>query len=77
MDMSRTELNMDELEQVNGGWDLRKTIGGAVLGGGTGFFIGAAVAVGLSGPVGWCLAGGTLAGAAILGAVHGSEVLSK
>ena len=38
MNNNMTELNMDEMELVNGGidFDLRKAIGGAVPGGGVG-----------------------------------------
>lgn len=77
MDTNKIELSMDDMELVNGGldWDLKKTIGGSILGGGVGLVAGACVAVALSGPVGWCLAGGTLAGAAVVGAVRGSGLL--
>ena len=75
MDTNKVELSMDELEMVNGGeWSLRRFIGGAVLGGGTGAVAGAAVALLLSGPVGWCIAGGVVVGAGAVGAVCGSGV---
>ena len=77
MNNNMTELNMDEMELANGGidFDLRKAIGGAVLGGGVGAVGGACAALLLSGPVGWCIAGGVAIGAAAVAVGRGTRVL--
>jgi hypothetical protein len=72
-----TELNTDEMELANGGidFDVKKAIGGAVLGGGVGAVGGACAALLLSGPVGWCIAGGVAIGAAAVAVGRGTRVL--
>jgi len=72
-----TELNTDEMELANGGidFDVKKAIGGAVLGGGVGAVGGACAALLLSGPVGWCIAGGVAIGAAAVAVGRGARVL--
>ena len=71
-----TELNTDEMELANGGidFDVKKAIGGAVLGGGVGAVGGACAALLLSGPVGWCIAGGVAIGAAAVAVGRGTRV---
>ena len=77
MNNNMTELSMDKMELVNGGADfnVKKAIGGGVLGGGVGAVGGACAALLLSGPVGWCIAGGALVGAAAVAAIKGTGVL--
>ncbi|MER2054844.1 MAG: hypothetical protein ABTB30_06115 [Clostridia bacterium] len=72
-----TELNTDEMELANGGidFDVKKAISGAVLGGGVGAVGGACAALLLSGPVGWCIAGGVAIGAAAVAVGRGTRVL--
>ena len=72
-----TELNTDKMELANGGidFDVKKAIGGAVLGGGVGAVGGACAEFLLSGPVGWCIAGGVAIGAAAVAVGRGTRVL--
>ena len=72
MNTNTMELNLNEMEQVNGGWDWLTAAMGALIGGSGGAAIGvisvaASVAVG---PVGWiALVGGT---AVACGAITGN-----
>jgi hypothetical protein len=64
---------MDEMEQVNGGVDRDFFIATTGSFAGLGAIGGAAVAFGLSGPVGWCVLGG----AAICGGIAAAINLAK
>ena len=72
MNTNRMELNLNELEAVNGGWDWDSffcaggagAICGALAGGTLGICLG---------PVGWC----ALAGAAVVGGVPGTVCRAK
>ena len=77
MENNMMELGMDEMELVNGGieFNVMKAIGGGVLGGGVGAVGGACAALLLSGPVGWCIAGGVAIGAAAVAVGRGTRVL--
>ena len=72
MNTNMMELNLNEMEQANGGWDWLSAAMGALIGGSGGAAIGvisvaASVAIG---PVGWvALVGGT---AVAVGAITGN-----
>ena len=75
MENNMKELNLNEMEMVNGGWDWSDFGLGAVTGGGLGFIIGGGAAVLATGPVGWAIAGAVV-GAAALGAAAGAGVVN-
>jgi hypothetical protein len=64
MENNMMELNLEDMEMVNGGWDLKRWIGNigvsaTVVGMTTGM-----IALAVSGPVGWAIIGGAAVGAA-------------
>ena len=64
MNTNMNELNLNEMEQVNGGVEVSKLVGPAVAGGIFGGFSGGAIAAGLAlstGPAGLVVLGGVAA----------------
>ena len=74
MNTNMMELNLNEMEQVNGGWDWLKAAMGSIIGGVGGAGIGLTVSGFLvaSGPVGWAILAGGAAGAVAVGAITGN-----
>ena len=75
MNTNTVELNLNDMEMVNGGWDWSNFGLGAVTGGGLGFVIGGGAAVLASGPIGWAIAGAVI-GAGALGAAAGAGMVN-
>lgn len=71
MNTMTRELNMDEMELVNGGWSWKNFFAGAITGGGVGATLVGGIALVASGPVGWCFLGGAAVGAAAVGTYNG------
>ena len=73
-EMNMKELNLNELEQANGGWDWLKAAMGSIIGGAGGAGIGLTVSGFLvaSGPVGWAILAGGAVGAVAVGAIAGN-----
>jgi hypothetical protein len=69
------ELNFEEMEQVNGGWNWENFGLGALVGGAMGGVIVGTAALVASGPVGWCILGGAAVGAAAMGTCGGLEII--
>ena len=73
MNTNTMELNMNEMEMVNGGWNWLSAAMGGLIGGTGGAAIGLlATAAAASGPVGWAILAGGAAGAAVVGAITGN-----
>ena len=74
MNTNMMELNLNEMEQVNGGWDWLSAAMGSIIGGVGGAGIGLTVSGFLvaSGPVGWAILAGGAAGAVAVGAIAGN-----
>lgn len=71
--MNMKELNLEDMESVNGGWSWLSFGGGLFTGGTLGGMTAGIVAMAVSGPVGWAVLGGAAVGAAVLGTVAGVE----
>lgn len=67
MNTNMQELNLNDLEMVNGGWSWPNFGLGAFVGGTAGGCLVGFAALACSGPVGWCVIGGAAVGAAGLG----------
>ena len=52
MNTNMMELNLDEMEMVNGGWDLWGSVKGALIGAGSGAVVGAIGGAILAGGIG-------------------------
>lgn len=74
MDTNMKELNLNEMEMANGGWDWLSAAMGSIIGGVGGAGIGLTVSGFLvaSGPVGWAILAGGAAGAVAVGAIAGN-----
>ena len=74
MNSNMMELNLNEMEQVSGGWDWLKAAMGSIIGGAGGAGIGLTVSGFLvaSGPVGWAILAGGAVGAVAVGAIAGN-----
>jgi len=73
MNTNITELNMNEMETVSGGWNWSNFFAGAITGGGLGATPVGGIALVASGPVGWCFLGGAAVGAAAVGIYNGTQ----
>ena len=74
MNTNMKELNLNEMEMANGGWDWLSAAMGSIIGGVGGAGIGLTVSGFLvaSGPVGWAILAGGAAGAVAVGAIAGN-----
>ena len=72
MENNMKELNLNEMEMVNGGWNWKNCLetGGVsgIIGGLCGTVVGIA-----TGPVGWCALGGALILGGTCGAIAGAK----
>jgi len=72
MNTNTMELNLDEMEMVNGGWNWKNFFETAGVGGTIGALCGTVVGI-ATGPVGWCALGGALILGGTCGAIAGAK----
>ena len=72
--MEMKELNLNEMETVNGGINWDRVTGAAWGGGSIAAAIASVTIAAMSGPIGWGVAAAALGGAAVAGAVTGGGI---